>query len=171
MRCRSPHPPLEVWMPQPWPEIVGRESRCLMGVGAPDLSEQRQQVADHLAKVRSSGERLVNALIQYSVLLQMFRNSTRQTLSFQPLLREQPALIPVCTITKDRRDGLARTEPLSELVRCYDVQRGAGTEIETFIVENIVHHLNGLFVRDVQGPIDVSDERPKIFGNASLADT
>ena len=113
----------------------------------------------------------MSALIQYSIFLQMFRNSTRQTLSFQPLLREQPALIPICAITKDRRDGLARTELLSELVCSYNVQRGASTEVETFGVEDIIYHLNGLFIRDMQGPIDVGDECPEVICDASLANT
>ena len=98
----------------------------------------------------------------------MFRNSARQTLGFQPILREQPALIPVRTIAKDRRDGLSRSKVLSELVRSHNVQRRASTEIETFGIEDIVYHLDGLFVRDVQGPINVGDERPEIIGNASL---
>jgi len=110
-------------------------------------------------------------LVQHSVLLQMCRNSTRQTLRFQPLLREQPTLIPIRTITKDRRDGLARTKLLSELVRGYDVQRGTSAEIETFCVEHIVYHLDRLFVRNMQGPIEVGDECPEIIGDASLADT
>ena len=101
----------------------------------------------------------------------MFRYSTRQALGFQPLLREQPALIPVRTITKDGRDSLARAKLLSKLVRSYNVQGRAGADVKTFGVEYIVHHLDGLFVRDVQGPIEVGDERTKVVGDASLTDT
>ena len=101
----------------------------------------------------------------------MVRNRTRQTLSFQPLLREQPALIPVRAITKDRRDGLSRTKLLSELVCSYNVQRRTSTDIDAFGVEQIVRHLDRLFVWDMQGPIEVCDKRPEIIGNASLTDT
>jgi hypothetical protein len=138
------------------------------------------QVADHTfapvhASYTSQRTRERNArisiLVQHSVLLQMFRNSTRQALRFQPVLREQPTLIPVRAITKDRRDGLARTKLLSELVRSHDVQSRASTDIETFGVEEIIYHLDRLFVWDVQRPIDVGDECSQVIGDASLADT
>ena len=101
----------------------------------------------------------------------MIRDRGLEALGLQPLPREQPALVPVCTVTEHGHDRLSRAELLTHLRRGDDVERGGCTEVQTLGVEQLVDHPDALLVRDVQRPVDVLDEGPEVVRNAALADT
>ena len=63
------------------------------------------------------------------------------------------------------------TQLLGELDCSNDVQRRAGTKVETFRIEQVIDHLYGLLVGYVQRAREVIHEGTQVVRDTTLADT
>lgn len=100
----------------------------------------------------------------------MFGYRVSQVLTLQPLVTEQAVGVPVRAVAEDRDDGVIRPQFLRDLLGRDDVQGAAGPQVQTFLVQAAVHHLDALLVGDLQRAVDLVHFDFHVLRHTALAD-
>src|SRR3981189_942665 len=120
----------------------------------------------------------------------MFWNSYCQIFRLQPLFGEQPTLVSICTVAKNGSNGFALRDetstskdrpsksrmppltwpkPLCQLHCSNYVEGRACANVDTFCIQNIVHHVYRVLVRDMQRASQTINECAQIICYPALA--
>lgn len=110
-------------------------------------------------------------LRQDNVLLQMLGDRIPQTLAPQPLVREETVRIPIRAIAQDRHHGVSLAQLLGHLLGSHHVERRAGPQVQSLLIQAAVHHLDALLVADVQRPIKEVNVGLQVLRDTPLPDS
>lgn len=98
----------------------------------------------------------------------MLRDSICESLGLDPLLTKQPRLVTVSAIAQDGDNVISRSQFLGHLYCSDNVECGRGADIDAFLVEETVDHVERICVGDLEGVVDQLDIGLQVLGDASL---
>lgn len=101
----------------------------------------------------------------------MLRECVRKTLGLDPLLAEQTRLVAVGAVAQDRDNVLAGAQLLGHLDRGHHVQGRRGADVDTFLVQESVNHLERLGIGDLQRVVNQLDVGLQVLGDTALTNT
>lgn len=139
-----------MWPPVPFARSASgwQEIRLLTLIASYSVSLKNSTTKPSSTKVPTRGEGVVTRMLIQHGIPQIFVNGTNPTLYLRPLLREQLALMPVCVVRKNCRDGLAEAKLLANLyARRYNVRHlgtragGGETSVSRISYTISIHHL------------------------------
>ena len=119
----------------------------------------------HIAPLEESFSRY---LWQHYVPFQMFRYRSQQALILQPFPRKQALCISVRPIAQDRHDRVPTAQLFGHFFRRHDIQAAACAQVQPFLVQTPVDHLDALLITDMQRPIHKIDIRLQILRHPAL---
>lgn len=79
--------------------------------------------------------------------------------------------LPVSTITENSDDGAGLSFSLGELCSGPDVESRGCTNVQTFLIEKSIDHINGSRVGDVDSAGQEREVGRKVAGDSTLSDT
>lgn len=101
----------------------------------------------------------------------MFRDGICQSLGFDPLFAEQSGLVAVSAVAEDCHNVLAGSQLLGHLHRSNNVQGRGRADIDTFLIQQSVNHLQRICIWNLDCIVNQLNISLQVVRNTSLTDT